>query len=102
MRDWRSSEGLADLQATYSLPSASPGISIRLGHDWEVDRLPPELHGHSHALVRRSGLDHIHLAPPIERRPVQVATDDHGRLRGVITVDAIGRALRDPVAGTPG
>jgi Zn-dependent protease len=38
----------------------------------------------------------------LRRLGALVATDADGRLRGVITVDAIGRALRDPVAGTPG
>jgi len=37
----------------------------------------------------------------LRRLGALVATDAEGRLRGVITVDAIGRALRDPVGATP-
>jgi CBS domain-containing protein len=38
----------------------------------------------------------------LRRLGAVVATDADGKLRGVITVDAIGRALRDPVADAPG
>jgi Zn-dependent protease len=38
----------------------------------------------------------------LRRLGALVATDADGRLRGVVTVDAIGRALRDPAAGTTG
>jgi Zn-dependent protease len=38
----------------------------------------------------------------LRRLGALVATDADGRLRGVVTVDAIGRALRDPATSTPG
>ena len=62
-------------------------------------------------LARDSGTASVREDTPLEsllgnealrRLGALVATDDDGRLRGVVTVDAIGRALRDPVAGTPG
>jgi Zn-dependent protease len=37
----------------------------------------------------------------LRRLGAVVATDPDGRLRGVITVDAVGRALRDPAGATP-
>jgi CBS domain-containing protein len=38
----------------------------------------------------------------LRRLGALVATDSDGRLRGVVTVDAIGRALRDPAPSAPG
>jgi Zn-dependent protease len=62
-------------------------------------------------LARDSGTLTVREDAPLEsvlgnealrRLGALVATDDDGHLRGVITVDAIGRALRTPAAGTPG
>ena len=52
--------------------------------------------------ARTTPLESVLGNEALRRLGALVATDDDGRLRGVITVDAIGRALRDPVAGTPG
>ena len=38
----------------------------------------------------------------LRRLGALVATDADGRLRGVVTVDQIGRALRDPAPQAPG
>jgi CBS domain-containing protein len=38
----------------------------------------------------------------LRRLGALIATDADGRIRGVVTVDPIGRALRDPAAQAPG
>jgi Zn-dependent protease len=54
------------------------------------------------AVTEDTPLESILRNEALRRLGAVIATDDQGRIRGVLTIDAIGRALRPQTPGTPG